>query len=41
MFGKLRVGVASFGAALKSALGPLALIGMAVSLFNKFKEIGN
>jgi hypothetical protein len=40
MFGKLRVGVASFGAALKSALGPLALIGMAVSLFNKFKEIG-
>jgi hypothetical protein len=40
MFGKLRVGVASFGAALKSALGPMALIGMAVSLFNKFKEIG-
>jgi len=40
IFGKLRVGVASFGVALKSALGPLALIGIAVSLFNKFKEIG-
>jgi len=40
MFGKLRVGVASFGAALKSALGPMALIGMAVALFSKFKEIG-
>jgi len=39
-FGKMRVGIASFGAALKSALGPLALIGMAVSLFGKFKEMG-
>lgn len=40
MFGKMRVGIASFGAALKSALGPLALIGMATSLFQKFKEKG-
>ncbi len=40
LFGKMRVGIASFGAALKSALGPLALISMAVSLFNKFKEMG-
>ena len=39
-FGKMRVGIASFGAALKSALGPLALIGMATSLFAKFKEMG-
>jgi len=37
-FGKLRVGIASIGAALKTALGPMALLGMAVSLFNKFKE---
>mgnify|MGYP000716155799 CR=1 FL=1 len=40
VFGKMRVGIASFGAALKSALGPMALIGMATSLFNKFKEKG-
>jgi hypothetical protein len=40
VFGKMRVGIASFGAALKSALGPLALIGMATSLFGKFKEMG-
>ena len=39
-FGKMRVGIAAFGAALKSALGPLALIGMATSLFSKFKEMG-
>ncbi len=39
-FGKMRVGIAAFGAALKSALGPLALIGMATSLFGKFKEMG-
>jgi hypothetical protein len=39
-FGKLKVGIASIGVALKSALGPMALIGIAVSLFNKFKEIG-
>lgn len=40
VFGKLRVGVAAFGAALKSALGPLSLIGLATSLFAKFKEQG-
>lgn len=40
VFGKMRVGIASFGAALKSALGPMALIGMATSLFHKFKEQG-
>jgi hypothetical protein len=40
VFGKMRVGIASFGAALKSALGPMALIGMAISLFGKFKEMG-
>jgi hypothetical protein len=38
LFGKMRVGVASFGAALKSALGPLAIAGMLVSLFNKAKQ---
>ena len=42
VFGKMRVAAASFGAALKSALGPLALLGMAVSLvkkgIEKFKE---
>jgi len=37
-FGKLRVATASFGAALKSALGPIALIGMIVSAYNKGKE---
>ena len=40
VFGKMRVGIAAFGAAFKSALGPLALIGMATSLFGKFKEMG-
>ena len=40
IFGKMRVGIASFGAALKSALGPLALIGIAISSFEKFKEKG-
>jgi hypothetical protein len=39
-FGKMRVGIAAFGTALKSALSPLALIGMATSLFAKFKEMG-
>jgi len=38
LFGKMRVGVASFGAALKSALGPLAIAGLLMSLFNKAKE---
>ena len=37
-FGKLRVGIVAIGTALKSALGPMALLGMAVSLFNKFKK---
>ena len=37
-FGKLRVGIAAIGTALKSALGPMALLGIAVSLFNKFKK---
>ena len=37
-FGKLRVGIASIGAALKTALGPMALIGMVVSLFQTFKK---
>ena len=40
IFGKMRVGIASFGSALKTALGPLALISIGVSLFNKFKEVG-
>ena len=42
VFGRMKVAAFSFGAALKSALGPLALIGIAVSLIskglNKFKE---
>ena len=37
-FGKLRVATASFGAALKSALGPIALIGLIVDAYNKGKE---
>jgi hypothetical protein len=37
-FGKLRVGIAAVGTALKSALGPVAIIGMLVSLFQKFKK---
>ena len=40
IFGKMRVAAGALGAALKTALGPLALIGMATSLFNKFKEKG-
>ena len=40
IFGKMRVGIAAFGTALKTALGPLALISMATSLFRKFKEVG-
>jgi hypothetical protein len=40
VFGKMRVAVAAFGTALKSALSPLALIGMATTLFSKFKEQG-
>jgi hypothetical protein len=37
-FGKLRVGIAAIGTALKSALGPMALLGIAVSLFQTFKK---
>jgi hypothetical protein len=37
-FGKLRVGIVAIGTALKSALGPMALLGMAVSLFQTFKK---
>ena len=37
-FGKLRVGIVAVGTALKSALGPVAIIGMLVSLFQKFKK---
>jgi len=37
-FGKLRVGIVAIGTALKSALGPVAIIGMLVSLFQKFKK---
>ena len=37
-FGKLRVATASFGAALKSALGPIALIGLIVDAYNKGSE---
>lgn len=37
-FTKMRIAATSFGAALKVALGPMALIGMLVSGFQKFKE---
>jgi hypothetical protein len=37
-FGKLRVATVSFGAALESALGPIALIGLIVDAYNKGKE---
>jgi len=37
-FGKLRVDIVAIGTALKSALGPVAIIGMLVSLFQKFKK---
>jgi hypothetical protein len=35
---KAKIAAKSFGSVLKVALGPMALIGMAVSLFNKFKK---
>ena len=38
LFGKMKVGISAFGAALKSALGPLAIAGMLLSLFKKAKE---
>jgi len=37
-FGKMRIAATSFGAALKVALGPMALLGMLVAGFQKFKE---
>ena len=37
-FTKMRIAATSFGAALKVALGPMALIGMLISGFQKFKE---
>ena len=44
MFGKMRVAAFTFGTALKTALGPMALISMAISagsfLFQKFKQMG-
>jgi hypothetical protein len=38
VFGKMKIAATSFGAALKVALGPMALLGMLVSGFQKFKE---
>lgn len=35
---KAKIAAKSFGSVLKVALGPMALLGMAVSLFNKFKK---
>ena len=37
-FTKMRIAAMSFGAALKVALGPMALIGMLISGFQKFKQ---
>jgi hypothetical protein len=37
-FGKMRVGVAAFGAALKSALGPIAIISMIKNAYEKGEE---
>ena len=37
-FGKLKILFGSLGAALKSALGPIAIIGMIASAYNKGKE---
>ena len=37
-FGKMKIAAVSFGAALKVALGPMALLGMLVSGFQKFKQ---
>ena len=36
-FKKMKIAAKGFGMALKAALGPLALLGMAVSLFGKMK----
>jgi phage-related protein len=38
LFGKMRVAVAGFGAALSSALGPMALIGNFVKMFKEGEE---
>ena len=38
LFGKMRVAVAGFGAALSSALGPMALIGNFVQMFKEGEE---
>jgi hypothetical protein len=37
-FTKMKIAANSFGAALKVALGPMAILGLIVSLFNKAKE---
>lgn len=37
-FTKMKIAATSFGAALKVALGPMALIGMLISGFQKFKQ---
>jgi len=37
-FGKMKVAVGTFGAALKSALGPIALLGMIKEAYNKGEE---
>ena len=36
---KMKIAANSFGAALKVALGPMAILGLVVSLFNKAKEV--
>jgi hypothetical protein len=38
-FTKMKIAANSFGAALKVALGPMAILGLIVSLFNKAKEV--
>ena len=38
MFAKMKIAAKGFGMALKVALGPIALLGMAVSLFGKMKQ---
>ena len=39
IFAKMKIAANSFGAALKVALGPMAILGLVVSLFNKAKEV--
>ena len=38
-FAKMKIAASSFGAALKVALGPMAMIGLIVSLFSKAKNL--